>query len=113
VRGVLAVLWWGPVGLSLIHLSQLIGLRLKKRHSIYSVSLAVGGLMVGLPAFVGWVLKDMWLLSGPARVVSAGLMLWAKPWELVLSLLLWSLVAIGLHVMLVQNFRRWGGTVDG
>jgi hypothetical protein len=41
------------------------------------------------------------------------LMLWAKPWELVLSLLLWSLVAIGLHVMLVQNFRRWGGTVDG
>ena len=113
VRGTLATLWWVPVWLSLVHLSQWVGLRMKKRNTVYTSALSLAVLALGLPAFAGWILKDLWIVSVPARIIAAGLMPFAAPWELGLSIPIWGFVALLLHVMLVRNFRTWGGTVDG
>ena len=78
-RGTLAAIWWIPVWFTFVHLAQWVGLRLKKRNTVYTSALSLAGVTLGTPAFVAWILKDIWILSIPARVLAAGLMPFAEP----------------------------------
>ena len=113
LRGFWGALWWGPVWFVFTQSAMILGLRMKRKGVVYSASIALVGLCIGVPAFMAWIFREVWLVAVPARLISAGLMPWATVWEQVLSIGFWSLVALILHIWLVSNLRRWGGHVDG
>ena len=112
-RGGLSSVWLIPVWLVMVHISQLIGLRARRRSAIYTLSLACGALIIGVPAMMGWIFRDLWFLALPGRLIVPPLMLWAGIFELLISIGMWTMAAIALQALLVMNLRRWGGTVDG
>ena len=112
IRGFFVALWWIPVWICAVHTAHWIGLRLRRKTAVYTFSFVVVFTALGVPASIALVLRDLWFVAAPARMVSAGLMPWPNLLELVLSIILWGAIAVCLHVILTVNLRRWGGQAD-
>lgn len=112
-RGILVALWWIPIWVTSVHISHWIGLRLRRKGAVYTFSFVAVFSALGIPASIALILRDIWFVAAPARMVSAGLLPWPNLLELVLSMILWGGIAVVLHALLTLNLRRWGGKADG
>ena len=109
MRGVFGVIWWLPVWVCFVHVGHAVGLLMKRRTSIYTVSVTIFAVVMGVPFLVAWMFRSTFWISLPARLVVAGLMPFAELWELVFSIGCWMMVAMAMHLWIVVKLRQWGG----
>jgi ABC-type transport system involved in multi-copper enzyme maturation permease subunit len=111
-NGIGICLWLLPFWVVSAEIALLVGLRVRRTASAYGLAL---GIVVGqqaLPAFIAWVFDSWGLLVLPFRLVAPALVGDAVWWEFLISGSVYSVIAVGLFVLLTVRVRVWGGSAD-
>ncbi len=107
IRGTLTWIWTLPVWATLLFGSLLVALRVKRSRSGFSVAIGVLIGALGLPAVLGRLFEDIWIVATPCRMFVPPLAGEAELWQYVFATLVWSGFAVVLFAWTSLGLRRW------